>query len=54
MHSSLKNIFQSQQVIHWTQRMIKKLLSPSKNLLTVSFSHCRFYVRLPREQNYFL
>ena len=31
MHHSLKNTFQSQKVIHWTQRMIKKLLSLIKN-----------------------
>ena len=36
MSRSLKNIFQSQKLIHWTQRTIKKRLSLTDNLFTMT------------------
>ena len=38
MRRSLNKIFRSREVTHWTQPMIEKLLSLSKNLFTMTGS----------------
>ena len=50
MRQSLKNSFQSQKVINWTQHMNKKLLSLKKVSLHGNFTHFRYEVKTPPEQ----